>query len=102
MPAKLSTICYVHNYTERLTSEYVVKTITGISRLDDDDSDKVIYLNIKAFIPVNKEIETHIENFESGQVIFLRGKFIACENWYSVRPSFSFFFINKDFFNLYY
>ena len=72
MPAKLSTICYVHNCTERLISEYMIKTITGISRLDDDDSSKVIYLNIKAFIPVNREVETHIENFENGQVIFLR------------------------------
>jgi hypothetical protein len=70
MPAKLSTIlCYVHNYTEKSTTEYTIKEITGISRLDDDDPKKIIYLKIKAFIPISKEIETHVENFESGQVI---------------------------------
>jgi hypothetical protein len=65
----------------------MIKTITRISRLDDDDSSKVIYLNIKAFIHVNREVETHIENFENGQVIFLRGKFIAC-----IRYIYSFYF----------
>ena len=77
----------------------MIKTITGISRLDDDDSSKVIYLNIKAFIPVNREVETHIENFENGQVIFLRGKFIACESWYSVRLFFLFLTKNNRIFN---
>lgn len=64
--------------------EYTIKDVTGITRLDDDNPKKIMYLKIKAFVPINKEIETHIENFESGQVIYLRGKFIACESWYMV------------------
>lgn len=84
MPAKLSTICYIHDLTQRLTKEYSIKEITGISRLSDEDPTKIIYLKIKAFVPLDKEIETHIEEYENGQVIYLRGKFIACNEWYTV------------------
>lgn len=69
MPAKL---------TERLASNYTIKEITGVTRLDDDDPAKVIYLKIKAFIPVDRDVETHIGEFEAGQVVYLRGKFVAC------------------------
>ncbi|RHZ83555.1 hypothetical protein Glove_91g21 [Diversispora epigaea] len=36
------------------------------------------------FIPLNQEVENNIEDFENEQVIFLKGKFIAHEGWYSV------------------
>ncbi|CAB4379972.1 unnamed protein product [Rhizophagus irregularis] len=68
MPAKLSTICYIHDSTQRLTKEYSIKEITGISRLSDEDPTKIIYLKIKAFVPLDKEIDTQIEKFENGQV----------------------------------
>jgi len=55
-----------------------------VSRLSDDDPTKVIYLRIKSFIPSNRDIEIQIEEFDKGDVIFLRGKFIACAGWYSV------------------
>jgi hypothetical protein len=83
MPAKLTTICYVHDHTQRSTKEYSIKEITGISRLSDEDPTKIVYLKIKAFIPLDKEIETHIEDFENRQVIYLRGKFIGCNSWYT-------------------
>jgi hypothetical protein len=51
MPAKLSTIAYVHESTERLTQDFTIKEITAVSRLSDDEPTKVIYLKIKAFIP---------------------------------------------------
>ena len=84
MPAKLTTICYVHKCTQRSAKEFSIKEITGILRLSDEDPSKIIYLKIKAFIPLDKNIETHIEEFEAGQVISLRGKFIACNSWYTV------------------
>ncbi|PKK61121.1 hypothetical protein RhiirC2_792288 [Rhizophagus irregularis] len=40
MPAKLNTICYVHNIAERLTQDFTVKEITGITRTKDDDPTK--------------------------------------------------------------
>ncbi|CAB5332380.1 uncharacterized protein OCT59_009451 [Rhizophagus irregularis] len=40
MPAKLNTICYVHNIAERLTQDFTVKEITGITRIKDDDPTK--------------------------------------------------------------
>ena len=51
MPAKIFTVCYVYEATERLTQEYTVKEITAVSRLDDDDPTRVLYLKVKAFIP---------------------------------------------------
>lgn len=78
--------------TERIASEYTIKEMTGVTRLDDEDPTKVIYLRIKAFIPIDRSIETHIEEFESGQVVHLRGKFVAFDSWYTVCKNFSFFF----------
>ncbi|PKY63234.1 hypothetical protein RhiirA4_491484, partial [Rhizophagus irregularis] len=45
-----------------------IKEITGISRLSDEDPTKIIYLKIKVFVPLNKEIETQIKEFENGQM----------------------------------
>jgi hypothetical protein len=84
MPAKLSTICYVHSSTQKSTKEYNIKEVTGIVRLSDEDPSKIVYLKIKAFVPLDREIETHIEEFESSQVIYLRGKFIGNNGWYTV------------------
>ena len=84
MPAKLSTIAYVHEVMQRQTQDFTVKEITAVSRLSEDDPTKVSYLKIKAFIPLDREIETQIEDFNAENVIFLRGKFMACTGWYSV------------------
>jgi len=84
MLAKLSTIAYVHETTKRLTQNFTIKEITAISRLSDEDPTKVVYLKIKAFILSDREIKTQIEDFDKGDVIFLRGKFIAYTGWYLV------------------
>ncbi|RHZ77282.1 hypothetical protein Glove_183g32 [Diversispora epigaea] len=44
----------------------------------------ICYLHSCIFIPLNQEVENNIEDFENEQVIFLEGKFIAYEGWYSV------------------
>ncbi|POG74673.1 hypothetical protein GLOIN_2v1476024 [Rhizophagus irregularis DAOM 181602=DAOM 197198] len=74
MPAKLSTVCYVHESREHLTQDFTIKDITAVSRLDDQDPTKVLYLRIKAFIPSDNTFETQIEDFETGDIIFLKGK----------------------------
>ena len=84
MPAKLTTITYVHSVMGRLSNNYTIKEITGVTYLDDDDPTKVIYLKIKAFIPVDREVETHVGEFETGQVVHSGGKFVACGSWYTV------------------
>ncbi|CAG8684037.1 uncharacterized protein OCT59_024157 [Rhizophagus irregularis] len=87
MPAKLSTVCYVHECTERLTQEYTVKEVMVVVRLDDVDPTKVVYLKVKIFIPSDQNIPTQIEDFEKGDVVFLRGKFVACAGWYSINAT---------------
>jgi hypothetical protein len=99
MPAKISTICYVHNSTQRHTTDYTVKEITAVARLDDQDHTRIIYLKIKAFIPVDASIRTTIESFNVGDVIHLSGKFIACSNYYSVCINFDRFYFKLTFSN---
>jgi hypothetical protein len=77
MPSKISTVCYVHEYTECLTQEYTVKEVMAVVRLDDVDPTKVVYLKVKTFISSDQNILTQIEDFEKGDVVFLRGKFVA-------------------------
>ncbi|RHZ76355.1 hypothetical protein Glove_198g113 [Diversispora epigaea] len=45
---------------------------------------KIDFINESIFIPLNQEVENNIEDFVNEQVIFLKGKFIAHEGWYSV------------------
>ncbi|GBB94781.1 hypothetical protein RclHR1_02410027 [Rhizophagus clarus] len=68
MPAKTSTICYLHDFTERLTQEFTVKEITAVARLDDNNLTKIVYLRVKAFIPVEQNILCQIKDFSNGQV----------------------------------
>ncbi|RGB26345.1 hypothetical protein C1646_770537 [Rhizophagus diaphanus] len=42
MPAKISTMCYIHKFTERLTQEFTIKEITAVARLNDDDLTKIV------------------------------------------------------------
>ncbi|RHZ88650.1 hypothetical protein Glove_21g66 [Diversispora epigaea] len=84
MPAKLTTMCYVHDCTEKITSEFIIREITAISKVSATDPTKIIYLRVKAFVPINPEVDTNIEEVENGDVIHLVGKFVACESWYMV------------------
>ncbi|KAF0474101.1 hypothetical protein F8M41_024792 [Gigaspora margarita] len=96
MPAKLLAICYIHSCTERIAREYILKEVTGIVRLQDDDSTKVIYLNVKAFLTVNEPTNDLIELFETGDVVYLKGKFIGNNNYYLV-SAISIKMLNFDF-----
>jgi hypothetical protein len=49
-----------------------VKEITAVARLSDEDLTKIVYLRVKAFIPVDQNIPCHIKDFTKGQVIFLK------------------------------
>ena len=84
MPAKVSAICYVHDCTERLTQDFTIKEITAVYRLDATDATKIIYLKLKAFIPSDRNIETQVDDFERGDVVYIRGKFVACAGYYLV------------------
>jgi len=86
MPSKLLTFCYVHNFTQRVTQDYTIKDITGIVKLSDIELAKIVFLCIKAFIPINQNIESKIDPFEIGNTILLNGKFVPFENYYIVCP----------------
>ena len=85
MPSKLLTFCYVHDSTERITRDYTVKEITGIVKLCKTDHEKIVFLRIKAFIPINQDRESKIDFFEVRNAILLKGKFVPFENYYIIR-----------------
>jgi len=84
MPSKIDTICYVHSITKRLTNEFTIKEVTAMARLDKNDPKAIAFLKVKVFEPINKEEETNIGEFDTGDVIFLKGKFIAHSDYYLV------------------
>jgi hypothetical protein len=96
MPAKISTICYIHDSTERQTAEYTIKELTGITRLSDEDPKKIVYLKIKAFIPIDTRIKTKITDCEKEDVVYVKGKFMALNEYYVVRLIiFLFYFVSE-------
>ncbi|RIB11371.1 hypothetical protein C2G38_2103757, partial [Gigaspora rosea] len=84
MPAKVSTLCYVHNCSDRIAQEFIAKEMTAIIKTDNNDSTNVAFLKTKIFIPINETATHHIGQFEIGDVVFLKGKFITYENYYIV------------------
>ncbi|KAF0465243.1 hypothetical protein F8M41_026311 [Gigaspora margarita] len=84
MPAKISTLCYVHDCSDRIAQNFFLKEITAIVKSESNDPTKILFLKIKAFIPVDKDVEHYIDPFEIGDVVYIRGKFIAYESYYMV------------------
>ncbi|CAG8854390.1 7215_t:CDS:2, partial [Gigaspora margarita] len=78
---------------------FTVKEITCIVRLSNDDPTKIIYLKVKAFVPLNDTSNHYIESFSPGDVVFLKGKFIGSENFYIVTAT-SIKVINFEFDNM--
>jgi hypothetical protein len=74
MPAKISTMCYIHDFTERLTQEFTVKEITAVARLDEEDPTKIVYLRVKCFVPVDHNIPCSDRRFYQWPSNFLKRK----------------------------
>ncbi|POG59203.1 hypothetical protein GLOIN_2v1789421 [Rhizophagus irregularis DAOM 181602=DAOM 197198] len=72
MPAKLNMICYVHNIAKRLTQDFTVKEITGITRTKNDDPTKdamdglttKTVMNINGYLTLNFYVEESLGNCE--------------------------------------
>src|SRR4051794_27642592 len=69
--------------------------ITAIVKMSQEDPTMISYLRVKAFIPLNPSIKHQIDQVETGDVVYLKGKFIGCQNWYSVCFSPFFPFLNQ-------
>ncbi|KAF0403420.1 hypothetical protein F8M41_009357 [Gigaspora margarita] len=64
MPAKISTLCYVHDCSDRIAQNFFLKEITAIVKSESNDPTKILFLKIKAFIPADKDIKHYIDPFE--------------------------------------
>ncbi|RGB40081.1 hypothetical protein C1646_664132 [Rhizophagus diaphanus] len=78
MPAKISTITYVHDSTERLTQDYMVKEIIAASRTDDNDVTNVIYRLLFYMTEIYQHKLTILRRH------ILKRKFVGCSGWYSI------------------
>ncbi|CAG8832624.1 24919_t:CDS:2, partial [Gigaspora margarita] len=58
--------------------------ITTIVKSESNNPTKILFLKIKAFIPVDKDVEYYIDPFEIGDVVYIREKFIAYKSYYMV------------------
>ena len=68
MPAQLSTILYVSNYQEKISSGYIVGNTTGYTRLEGGD--KMQKLNITAFYPIDESKPwCYLPKIKKGQVL---------------------------------
>jgi hypothetical protein len=69
MPAQLSTILYISNYQERISSGFIVGNATGYTRLDETNGDKMQKFNIVAFYPIDDSKPCYIPKIQEGQVL---------------------------------
>ncbi|KAF0538903.1 hypothetical protein F8M41_007429 [Gigaspora margarita] len=84
MPVKISTLCYVHDCSDRIAQNFFLKEITAIVKSENNDPTKILFLKIKAFVPIDKDVEHYIDPLEIGDVVYIRGKFITFENYYMI------------------
>ncbi|KAF0419876.1 hypothetical protein F8M41_007122 [Gigaspora margarita] len=68
MPAKILTLCYIHDCSDRIAQNFFLKEITAIVKSESNDPTKILFLKIKAFIPVDKDVEHYIDPFEIGDI----------------------------------
>jgi len=53
--------------------------------LNENNPEKVVFLCIKAFIPIDQNIKSKIDPFEAENAILLKEKFVPFENHYIIR-----------------
>ncbi|CAG8453223.1 15685_t:CDS:2 [Funneliformis caledonium] len=80
MPSKLETICYIYEYSERMTKDYTLNEMTAVTKMDKKDPKIIAYLRVKAFIFLDDLAEYNIHPFETGDIVYLKEKFIRFLN----------------------
>ena len=66
MPFEFSTIMYVSNYTESISTNFIIGTATGITRLENNDKSQTFKLTI--FYPTDQSA-TYVPKIEDNQVL---------------------------------
>ncbi|PKK56217.1 hypothetical protein RhiirC2_800500 [Rhizophagus irregularis] len=69
MPAQLSTVLYISNYQEKISSGFIIGNATGYTRLDETNGDKMQKFNIVAFYPIDDSKPCYIPKIQEGQVL---------------------------------
>src|SRR5215216_1360435 len=69
MPAQLSTILYISEYKEKISSGYFVGITIGYTRLDKNDSTQVF--NITVFYPIEESKPSYVPKLKEGFIVFV-------------------------------
>jgi hypothetical protein len=67
MPAQLSTVLYISQYTETVSQNYFVGSAVGVTRLDDKNS--IQLFNITVFYPTDQAVPCYVPKLSPGQVL---------------------------------
>ena len=76
MPIQISTILYISEYKEKISSEYLIVSATGYTRIEED-SDHVQKFNITAFYPNDSSKPCYLPKIKEGQVLSISNSKIS-------------------------
>ena len=66
MPAQLSTVLYVSQYNEKISSSFIIGNATAYTRLAGDE---VQTFNVTAFYPLDETNPCYLPKIKEGQVL---------------------------------
>ena len=100
MPAQLSTILYISEYKEKISSGYFVGTAVGYTRLDENDSTQVF--NITVFYPIEESKPSYVPKLKEGLIVSVaNSKFTKSSNNGEIDVRNIYIFLKKYLFYLY-
>ncbi|GES75099.1 hypothetical protein GLOIN_2v1791191 [Rhizophagus clarus] len=66
MPGQLSTILYISEYTESVSSNFIVGSAVGMTQLEGDE---VQMFNITVFYPTDSSVQVYVPKLEPKQIL---------------------------------
>jgi len=79
MPAQLSSILYISEYKEKVSSGFFIGNAIGYTRLDENE--KVQMFNITVFYPIDESKPCYVPKITEGQVLSIsNSKFMKNNN----------------------
>lgn len=68
MPAHLSTVLYISECKEKISSSFVIINAIGYARLDSNE-DNIQKFNITAFYPIDDPKPSYLPELKEGEII---------------------------------
>jgi hypothetical protein len=80
MPMQLSTILYVSEYREKTSSDFIIASAIGYTRLENN-TERMQKFNITAFYPIDTSKPCYLPKIKEGQILSIsNSKFAIGQN----------------------